>query len=154
MKGIRLCFGKDLKLCANRTPEPTPEPTATPIPIEELKSLCKEIDYKSILRDPAAHFGEYVKITVQISQVVDASWSNGYKTGYRCYSDNSGYGVYFDDEYYIEDARPDGSVKLLSDDVITVYGVVYGTIEVERAINGTKDEIAYISMLDCELQGE
>ncbi|MEA4869938.1 MAG: hypothetical protein VB062_04790 [Christensenella sp.] len=126
------------------SPTPTEAPTPTPIPVEELKAMCGSIVYKDTLRDPSAHFGEYVTIKAKVEQVMDAGWGNGFVTGYRCYAGR--------DEYYVEDYRPEESTKIIKGDTITVYGQNYGTVKIKRALTGTKDEVVCVAMLYCDIQ--
>ncbi len=135
-------------------PTPTEISTPSPTPISEadFKAMCKEISYKDIMRNPLEHFGENIVLRVQISQIMQGGLLSGYSTAYRCYSDTSGSGYFMDDEYYIDDMRAEGSVKLLEDDIITVYGTCLGTATVKRSLTGEKDEVAYISMAYCDLE--
>jgi len=115
--------------------------------------MCEEIPYKDIMRNPDDYTARYITVTLKISQVMDERWLDD-KVCYRCYSDNSGYEFYFDDEYYVVDYRPEGSMKLLKGDVITIYGQVIGVEELTRALTWTNDEVVSITMLYCELIDE
>ena len=135
------------------TPTPTPAPTPTPLTVDSLVAMCEEIPYKDIMRNPDDYTARYITVTLKISQVMDERWLDD-KVCYRCYSDNSGYEFYFDDEYYVVDYRPEGSMKLLKGDVITIYGQVIGVEELTRALTWTNDEVVSITMLYCELIDE
>jgi len=115
--------------------------------------MCEEIPYKDILRNPDDYTDRYVTITLRISQVINGGWLDD-KTYFRCYDDEDGNEWYIYDEYYIVDNRESGSMKLLSDDIIQIYGQVLGTEEVTRALTWTDDEIVSISMLYCNLIDE
>jgi len=130
-------------------------PTASPIkePKEDYMKSCKKYDYKKLLRDPDDYIGKRINLKVKISQVMDGGWFDD-GTYYRCYTDNEGYDVYFDDEYYIADARTEKDVKLLNDDVITVYGEYIGCESLTRALTGTQDEIPKINMFYVKLHEE
>lgn len=126
--------------------------TPKPLSADKLKALCKEIPYKDIMRNPEKYSGDYITVTLKISQVLESGWVDS-KTYYRCYSD-SGSGLYFDNEYYLVDNRPDGAIKLLKDDVIQVYGRVDGAEEVTRALTLSSEEVLSITMLYCVLVDE
>lgn len=88
---------------------------------EEYKASCNEYKYKDVLRNPSEYVGERIKITIKISNVHEESWLNECKY-YFGYSESE-YGWY-GDRYGIFDKRYDESLKLLEDDVITVYGEI------------------------------
>lgn len=88
---------------------------------EEYKASCEEYKYKDVLRNPEDYVGKRIKITVKISTVHEASWLNDTKY-YFAYS-KSDYGWY-GDKYGIFDKRENQGLKLLEDDIITVYGEI------------------------------
>ena len=88
---------------------------------EEYKASCNEYAYKDVLRNPEKYVGERIKVTIQISSIHEASWLNDTKY-YFGYSETD-YGWY-GNEYAVFDERYDNSLKLLSEDVITVYGEI------------------------------
>lgn len=100
----------------------TPTPTLTPEETEEeYKASCEEYKYKDVLRNPENYVGKRVKITVKISSVHEKSWLNSTKY-YMAYS-QSDYGWY-GDRYGVFDLREEQTLKLLEDDIITVYGEI------------------------------
>lgn len=104
---------------------------------------CKEYNYKKALRNPKKYVGKKIKIKCQISQISEDGW---FTQGFlRCYS-YSGYGIYADNEYIIFDKRASKSPKLLTDDIITVYGTIEEPEEMTRALTGTKDTVFTINM--------
>ncbi len=137
------------------TEEPTLEPTEIP-QIESMDKFiktCKKYKYKDLLRNPDDYIGKRIKIKAKIYQVMDGGWFDD-GIYYRCYTDNDGYDVYFDDEYYIADARTDKDAKLLNDDIITIYGEYIGSESLTRALTGTQDEIPKINMFYVKLHEE
>lgn len=150
----------------NPTPKatPVPKPTATPVPEEaeqerlerekaekeEYISSCTEIAYKKLLRTPDDYIGTQIVLTVKISQILNGWFSIG-DTAYHCYTDESGYGWYYDDEYYVVDERSDKSLKLLEDDIVKIYGEYEGIETVTRAITSTNVEVPRVSMRYVEL---
>ena len=89
---------------------------------EEYKSSCEEYAYKDVLRNPEQYVGKRVKIPVMITSVHEESILNSTKY-YFAYSEGE-YGWYSGDYYAIFDERFDTSLKLLSEDVIYVYGEI------------------------------
>lgn len=107
-------------------PNNTNVETQTEPPTEseaDYKASCQTYNYKDVLRNPENYVGKRIKITVKISTVHEQSLFNPEKY-YFAYSDNDGKGWYYDDRYGIFDKRADGSMKLLEDDIITVYGEI------------------------------
>lgn len=88
---------------------------------EEYKASCEEYKYKDVLRNPEEYVGKRIKITVKISSVHEKTWLNDTKY-YMAYSQTD-YGWY-GDRYGIFDLRKDQTLKLLEDDIITVYGEI------------------------------
>jgi len=142
------------------TQAPTTTPTLSPEEQAELDAQaktdyiasCTTVNYKDLLRTPDDYVGTRIKLTVKIYQVID-NWYDDVRA-YRCYTDESGYGWYFDDEYYIADYRIDPSIKLLTDDIIVIYGEYAGIADITRVITGTGDEIPQINVYYVELLGE
>lgn len=120
---------------------------------DEYKAKCVEIDYKDLCRYPEKYSHKRIKVKAKIQQVMDASLFNSSKT-YRVQTDTSGYGWYLDDEYFVTDKRTSGTVKLLEDDVIVIYGEFSGMEKVTRALTWTTDEVPGIQMKYAELVKE
>lgn len=120
---------------------------------DEYKVKCAEVDYKDLCRYPERYSHKKIKVKAKIQQVMDASLFNSSKT-YRVQTDTSGYGWYLDDEYFVTDKRTSGSVKLLEDDVIVIYGEFSGMEKVTRALTWTTDEVPGIQMKYAELVKE
>lgn len=120
---------------------------------DEYKAKCVEVDYKDLCRYPERYSHKKIKIKAKIQQVMDSSLLNSSKT-YRVQTDTSGYGWYLDDEYFVTDKRTSGSVKLLEDDVIVIYGEFSGMEKVTRALTWTTDEVPGIQMKYAELVKE
>lgn len=120
---------------------------------EDYKAECTTVDYKELLRYPEKYEGTKVTLTVKISQIMDANFS-GSEKAWRTYTDNSGYNWYSDDEYYMLDKRDSDSLKLLEDDIVTVYGEFIGLEEITRALTSTTDELPKIEVKYADLVEE
>ena len=119
---------------------------------EDFIASCEEIPYKTLARYPDENTGKPITLTVKISQILQGGLFDD-TVYYRVYTDNDGYGLYFDDEYVMYDSRLDDDTKLLVDDIITVYGEFAGTKSMVRALTGTTEEIPafkayYIDIFD------
>lgn len=88
---------------------------------EEYKTSCEEYKYKDVLRNPENYVGKRVKVTVRLFSVHEASLLNDTKY-YFAYSE-SDYG-WHGNEYGVFDKREEQDLKLLEDDIITVYGEI------------------------------
>ena len=120
---------------------------------EEFISSCQEISYKDLLRNPEIYVGQRIKIVVKIQQVLQGGWldDNEY---YRVQTDNDGYELYLDDEYFMYDYRVDDNTKLLQDDILEIYAEFAGLETVKRALTGTSEEIPAIKAYYVTLIGE
>lgn len=118
---------------------------------EEYKESCQEYAYKDVLRNPEDYVGKRVKIPVMISSVHEESILNSTKY-YFAYSEGE-YGWYSGDYYAIFDERVDNSLKLLSDDVIYVYGEIAES-EYTSSLILMSEEVFAIKMKYVELLEE
>lgn len=120
---------------------------------DDYKAECQSVDYKELCRYPEKYEGTKVVVKVKVSQIIDANFS-GSEKAWRTYTDNSGYGFYADDEYYMLDKRGGDAVKILDDDIITVYGEFTGLEKITRALTSTTDELPRIEVKYTDLVEE
>lgn len=120
---------------------------------DDYKAECQSVDYKELCRYPEKYEGTKVVVKVKVSQIIDANFS-GSEKAWRTYTDNSGYGFYADDEYYMLDKRGGNAVKILDDDIITVYGEFTGLEKITRALTSTTDELPRIEVKYADLVEE
>ncbi len=120
---------------------------------DDYKAECQTVDYKELCRYPEKYEGTKIVVKVKVSQIIDANFS-GSEKAWRTYTDNSGYGFYADDEYYMLDKRGGDAVKILEDDIITVYGEFTGLEEITRALTSTTDELPRIEVKYADLVEE
>lgn len=126
-------------------------PIGTDISKEEYISLCQEYNYKNVLRNPSEYVGQKVKITIEISSVHEETWLNNRKY-YFGYSENE-YGFYGGDRYAVFDCRQGEDLKLLSDDIIIVYGEITEP-EYTKSYILNSEELFCINMYYVDLIGE
>lgn len=120
---------------------------------DDYKAECQTVDYKELCRYPEKYEGTKIAVKVKVSQIIDANFS-GSEKAWRTYTDNSGYGFYADDEYYMLDKRGGDAVKILDDDIITVYGEFTGIEKITRALTSTTDELPRIEVKYADLVDE
>ena len=120
---------------------------------DDYKAECQSVDYKELCRYPEKYEGTKIAVKVKVSQIIDANFS-GSEKAWRTYTDNSGYGFYADDEYYMLDKRGDDAVKILEDDIINVYGEFTGIEKITRALTSTTDELPRIEVKYADLVEE
>lgn len=120
---------------------------------DDYKAECQTVDYKELCRYPEKYEGTKIVVKVKVSQIIDANFS-GSEKAWRTYTDTSGYGFYADDEYYMLDKRGGDAVKILDDDIITVYGEFTGLEKITRALTSTTDELPCIEVKYADLVDE
>ena len=120
---------------------------------DDYKAECQTVDYKELCRYPEKYEGTKIVVKVKVSQIIDANFS-GSEKAWRTYTDNSGYGFYADDEYYMLDKRGGDAVKILDDDIITVYGEFTGIEKITRALTSTTDELPRIEVKYADIVDE
>lgn len=116
---------------------------------EEYKAQCEEYNYKDVLRNPDDFIGKKVKVTVKVSSVHSASWSM--PKYYFAYS-NDEYDMWFGDLYGVFEYRDEDVVKILEDDIITVYGEIASPQETTSEIVNSEEifciDMKYADLLD------
>lgn len=120
---------------------------------DDYKAECQTVDYKELCRYPEKYEGTKIVVKVKVSQIIDANFS-GSEKAWRTYTDNSGYGFYADEEYYMLDKRGGDAVKILEDDIITVYGEFTGLEKITRALTSATDELPRIEVKYADLVDE
>ena len=118
------------------------ESTSKEMSEDDFKKSCKEFSYKKYARNPEKYEGTPVKVKVQIFQAIDGNIFDGYDRYFQVYTDD-GSGVYFKDMIYVMDGRDENSpeyIKLLEDDIITVYGTFTGNVKSTNMITFNSGE--------------
>lgn len=120
---------------------------------DEFKASCQEIGYKKIMRNPEDYIGQRIVITAKVQQIMQGGLFDDSQY-YRVLTDNDGYEIYADDEYFMYDSRIGDDMKILKDDVLKIYAVFTGMEEVKRALTGAKEEVPAIKAYFVELISE
>lgn len=135
---------------ASASTAPSVASVAPEISEDDYKAECQTVDYKELCRYPEKYESTKITVKVKVSQIIDANFS-GSEKAWRTYTDNSGYGFYADDEYYMLDKRGGDVVKILNDDIIVVYGEFTGLEKITRALTSTTDELPRIEVKYADL---
>lgn len=126
-------------------------PAEPEISEDEFKSLCQEFNYKDVLRNPSDYVGEKIKVTLKLSTVHESGILNPvkYYFGYT----KGDYDLWYEDRYGVFDKRYDDSLKLLSEDIIEVYGVITDP-EYTKSLIVNSEEVFCIDMYYVDLISE
>lgn len=133
---------------SSKEKEETKENNEISISKEEFIASCEDIPYKTLARNPDEYKGHRIKLTVKVLQVIQGGLFDNSEY-YRVSTDGE-YGFYDGDEYFMYD-ETDKSIKILQDDVLTVYAECNGTETVKRAFTGTKEDVVSIKAMYIEL---
>lgn len=121
---------------------------------DDYKAECQTVDYKELCRYPDKYAGTKVTVKVQVKQIMDESTFSSKKV-WRAFDDgDTGLEWYLSNEYYMVDKRQKDSVRILEDDIITVYGEFSGEEKVTRALTSTTDELPRIEVKYADLVEE
>lgn len=121
------------------------EQKAANMTVEEFKDSAVSVSYDEMKRNPDSHKGDFVVMKLYVAQLVSGTQWRTYTYG------NSQWTKYdADEEFYIFDKRKNGT-NVIEKDVITVYGVYRGTVEVQRALTKTNEKVPSIDVFHLEL---
>lgn len=101
---------------------------------EDYKSLCQQLNYEDILRNPDAYDGKYCVVSGTVDQIID-----GILGTYTFYVID-GYGNKWDCGYMYKD----GETHLLEGDSVTLYGKCKGTSN-STTVLGEQVTMPYVS---------
>lgn len=97
---------------------------APAMPESDYKASCEAVSYEDIARQPDLYNGKNVVFTGKVIQVQEGSWWSS-ETIYRI---NVTQGEYlWSDTVYVTYKLPEGSPRILEDDIVTFYGICTGT---------------------------
>lgn len=121
---------------------------------QDIINSAQTVDYKELARYPDKYKGKAIKVTVEISQVMESGFlTDG---GFRAYEDydidiTNENSTFLQKEWFIDLDPSDCDPKILDKDVITFYGTYEGTEEITRALTGTGDSIPKIKPVQYEI---
>lgn len=114
--------------------------TSTTLTRAEIEKKVETVSYNSLARDPDAYKGTYLKLELDIEQIITISSV----TYYHVYEDG--------DEYVMTDCRKSQTPKLLEGDTITVFCEFAGTRKMERALTHVEVEVPFIKAYYIEIE--
>lgn len=91
----------------------------------EFRASCNTYSYEELLRHSDDYVGEHIKVKVTAENKL------GYESNAWSCADMTG-----ENRYVIEYELSD---RLLADDVVTIYGIFYGTVETQTVLGVTND---------------
>ena len=118
----------------NTNNEPTTEdPKAKE---EQFKNSCGTIDFKTLSRNPDKYKGNKYKLTGEVIQVQEDSWSDMVELRIDITKETSEYSdyVFWSDTIYATVYIPDGEDNILVDDIITFWGTCDGEFTYETVM--------------------
>lgn len=126
------------------------------ITFDEIKNIAQELNYKDIMRNPENYSGQYFCVTVKILTVETGSFFSGYDRAYKAYT-NDEYDMWLGDMIYLLDNRDTDSadyLKILEDDIVTIYGRFDDLVETKNYLSNTTGEELSLQILYAELVSE
>jgi hypothetical protein len=97
----------------------------------DFKADCPKYSYEDLARDPDSVFGDSVKLTGEVIQVMEDG--NNYELRVDITKKKWGY----TDTIYVSYTRKDGEPRILEDDIVTLYGYCCGTISYTSVLGAT-----------------
>lgn len=94
-------------------------------------SEYEEYSYDTLARYPDEYTGKKVQITGEVLQVLE----DGDVSGYRIATEKTRYGYSADEVFMVLGTSP--SVRILEDDIVTVYGISTGLYTYQTVMGGT-----------------
>ncbi|HHT02889.1 MAG TPA: hypothetical protein GX005_01030 [Bacteroidales bacterium] len=91
---------------------------------------AEEFGYKDIAREPDKYEGKIAKFTGEVTQVVEATFGD---PAYRISVNENEYGLW-EDVIYVTYKVKDGDVRILEDDIVTIYGELKGLQKYETVL--------------------
>ena len=111
---------------------------------DEIKEMCsKEADYKDFLRNSSSHFGSFIHYKGKVSQKI----KNNGDPFFRITSVN-----WMDDEEFVMfDMRSTQVPTMIEGDIVEIWGMYKGTVEVERALTGNAVDVPSVDIFLVEI---
>ncbi|MCR5801403.1 MAG: hypothetical protein K6G57_03625 [Lachnospiraceae bacterium] len=155
---------------SKKDPEPSPAPTVSK---DEFISSCTELNYKAIARNPDDYVGQNFCFTCYVSSAREGGFLSGYQKYFVTYgfdmekaqeSVNEGWAESLADAKYMgmdydvcvwlldnRNEKDSDYVKILEDDIITVYGTFTGMTETQNSLTKETGEIVSLDIKYVEL---
>lgn len=116
----------------------------------DFKNECKKYTFEELARNPEKIKGKKVKLTGQVIQTYESSWSSS--VDLRINITKNEYGFY-SDVIYATYILPNGTDKILEDDIITIWGTAEGDYSYTSVL-GTKVTLPKINVKYIEIKNK
>lgn len=128
------------------------EPTVTHPDVSEsdYKSMCAEISFSDLARNPDNYQGQMFKFTGEVIQVMDGSGMVDIRMNVTKISDEYFDWDYYEDTIYATVRVADGADKILEGDIVTIYGICCGDYTYQSVL-GSQVTLPRIDALYYEL---
>lgn len=113
----------------------------------EFKDSCKEYEYRDLIRNSDAYYGEPIKVKVCINQDLGDSTYNAMSQSkddidleneMKAYGESINESDYFSGgQFLLTDYRESDTTPIVENDIVTVYGIYLGTSSVEHVLGDT-----------------
>ena len=111
-------------------------------------SSCQTYTFEQMARNPDNFKGTNVKLTGEVIQVMEGSYSNSLRVNI---TKKGTYSTYYTDTIYVSYTPKAGEDKILEDDIITIYGTAQGDYSYTSTI-GASITLPYINAKYIVLQ--
>lgn len=112
------------------------EPTETQISEADYRSMCEEIAFDDLARNPDAYKGDYFTFTGEVIQVMEGSRNVQLRLNVTPVTYYDGSIVYYEDTIYCSIRLEEGADRILEGDVITIYGECAGMYSYQSVFGG------------------
>lgn len=109
---------------------------------------CQAYTFEQLARNPESVKGTKVKLTGEVVQVMEGTYSNSLRVNI---TKKGTYSTYYTDTIYVSYEPKVGEDKILEDDIITIYGTAQGDYSYTSTM-GAKITLPYVSAKYIVLQ--
>ena len=101
---------------------------------DEYKALCNSYSYEELFRNSSELYGNFVKVTGEVVQVIRDSYSTSYRVDI---TKNGTYYTYWTDTIYVTTLGAEEVPKILEKDIVTIYGQAAGEYSYTSVLKST-----------------
>ncbi|MDO4557018.1 MAG: hypothetical protein Q4B70_18055 [Lachnospiraceae bacterium] len=105
---------------------------------DAVRNSAKSVSFDDLARDEMAYYGDIVSVSGEIIQVLEGE--DGYAEYRLALNDD------WSDVVFLSYQRPEGEVRIIEGDVITIYGISTGLYTYEST-SGADITVPYVNML-------
>ena len=112
------------------------------------KTECKEYTFEQLARNPENVKGQKVKLSGEVIQTAESSWSNAIDLRINITKNEYGY---YSDTIYATYTLPEGNDKVLENDIVTIWGTSEGDYSYTSVL-GSKVTLPRINISYLQIQ--